>query len=84
MTRAISIAALFGSVIFAPWFVTLAAGVCLVAFMRSYVPVILAGVAMDAFFGVPVPALGGFAYIYTAFFLVLVLTDLAVRSRMLD
>jgi hypothetical protein len=84
MTRAFALIAFFTSAAFAPWALTVGAAVFLVATLRARVSVILGGALMDALYSVPVPALGGFAYFYTALFALLVATDLVVRARMID
>jgi len=84
MTRLATMAAFFGSAVFAPWALTVMIGVALIAVWHSRFSVIFGGVLMDSLFGVPIPALGGFAWVYTALFVLLVGIDSVVRTRMID
>jgi|GEM_PF-1014394 len=77
-------AAFLVSALLLPWWSTVILGILLLGFYRSYAVVVTGGVLMDLIFGVAQPALFGFAYIYTAMFLVLVLLSMYLNTRILE
>ncbi len=71
VVRASMAAVFFASVLVAPWWLTICCGLFLLSFFESAVVVIIGGVLMDLIFGTPIPALGGFHYLYTTLFIFL-------------
>jgi hypothetical protein len=84
MSRILTTAAFFVSILFAPWMLTVLIGIILLSAWRERSLLIIGGAMADALFGVPVPALGGFAFIYTALFALLIITELFLRKSMID
>ncbi len=64
--------AFFISVFTCPWWLTISLGILLLSLFEAGITVISGGVLMDGVFGAPLPLLGGFHYLYTALFIVLV------------
>ena len=78
----VTLGAFFISVLFLPWFVTVAIGVIAIAFYRAYLSVVIGGVLIDSLFGVPL--FGNFAFFYTALFVALSLIAVFLRRTMLE
>ena len=76
--------AFFASILFLPWFVTVALGVVLIAWYQAYLSVLIGGVLLDSMFGAPIAALGSFSFIYTALFACLSAVSYVLRRRVME
>lgn len=65
--------AFFASVFFCPWWLTIILGILLLSLFEAGVLVIIGGICMDLVFGAPMVSFGGFQYLYTALFFMLVI-----------
>ncbi len=74
----------FASVLLGPWWISIAAGIWIASISERSVPLIVGGMLMDMLFGAPIPALFGFNFLYTTIFLLIVLSALYFRRRILE
>lgn len=72
------------SALFAPWWVTTGLGVFVALQPVGAVVLLSAGVLMDSLYGAPIHVLGGFQFLYTAVFLVIVSVVFLLRNRVVD
>lgn len=85
MIRALSIAVFFASIIaLAPWWVSVALGVLLVAYFDAALSVLVGGVLLDVLHGAPIHIFGGFAYLYTSIFIVLVIVRMVLKKSIVE
>lgn len=78
------IIALFVSVVYLPWWLSVGIALVLLSVWRAYVSVILGALCIDILFGSPLLAFGGFAYLYTAIFSALTLMTLFLSRAMIE
>ncbi len=81
---AFSALALFGSLVFFPWWVSVVAAWWLSQFRYSLPLLVGCGLLMDLWFGYPVDALFGLHYIYTCVFAGMGLVAASIRTRILE
>jgi hypothetical protein len=78
------LALFFTSILFAPWWLSVAVGCFLLTRYNAWFPVILGGLAVDMLYGAPVQSLQGYAFIYATLFAVLSLASMYLRDTMLE
>ncbi len=71
------------SAVTAPWWVTVPFGIALIS-KGVYGIVVLGGIIMDYLFGMPVEALGGFSFVYTALFASLAIISWYLHKHVLE
>jgi putative Ca2+/H+ antiporter (TMEM165/GDT1 family) len=74
----------FISVVYLPWWVTVSIAIVLLSVWRTYATVMLGALCLDILFGSPLAAFGGFAYLYTAIFALLVFLSFFLNRTMLE
>lgn len=84
MQRAFVTLIFFLSAVLLPWYVPVSLGIILIVLWQGYIEAILGGIILDAAFGAPIIALGGFAWLYAALFAGLSLMAFVLRRLMLD
>lgn len=84
MIRAGLIALYIVSVFTAPWYVFLLLAIVLIVYARAGVSVLGGAILYDILYGVPIPSLGSYEFLYTTVVAVLVLTSLILRRRLLE
>lgn len=72
------------SVFTAPWYVFLLLAIVLIVYVRAGVSVLGGAILYDILYGVPIPSLGSYEFLYTTVVAVLVLTSLLLRRRLLE
>jgi len=82
--RPVLLIAFFFSVLFSPWWFVAILGLLLVAYTRDYAAVMVGGVVLDILHGAPIKTLYGLSYLYTAVFLIAILTRVVLQKRLLD
>ena len=78
------IASFFISTVFLPWWFSVILAVALLSVWQAYVSVIAGALVLDILFGSPLVAFGGFVYLYTAIFLILVAFTFFLNRAMLE
>lgn len=77
-------AAFLLSALLLPWWATVLLGIAVIGIYRSYAVAIIGGIMMDLLFGIPQPALFGFAYVYTLLFAILSAVAFYLDRRILE
>jgi K+-sensing histidine kinase KdpD len=72
------------SIIFLPWWVSVALAVILLGVWQAYASVIVGALLLDIVFGAPLFAFSGFSYLYTLIFVVLVAVTFVLARAMLE
>lgn len=84
MIRTFLTAIFFVSVLFAPWWLSVALAVLLLSFFKAYFEVIVGGVIMDSVFGAPIMSLFNIEFLYTILFTILVVTTYFFRKVIME
>ena len=74
--------AIFISILFFPWWISLALGILLIAVCKSY-EVLVWGLFFDALYGTPLDSLFGIEYVASVLFLFLFLVSFLVKKRVI-
>lgn len=83
-SRVLLFSSLALSILYLPWWATVAVAVFALAFWSAYAAVCFAGAVMDFAYGAPVDALGGFQFVFTAVFVLLALVARYLETAILD
>lgn len=84
MARIFTLLFFFASILFLPWYVPVLLGLFIIVQWKAYTSAIIGGIILDGMFGAPIITLYGFAYIYTALFVILSLLAFFLRQVMME
>ena len=84
MKQFLLIVSFFAAIVLLPAWVAILIGILFLAFGGNPLFVIGGGLLIDFLFSAPIPALFGFAYVYTFLFALLSLIVLFLRGRVLE
>lgn len=72
------------SVLLFPWWMSVLLGIVVALYPSGPTLLLIGGVSMDTLFGAPIASLGGFSYLYTALFSVIIVVVYLMRDRVVD
>lgn len=72
------------SAVLLPWWLTVFLGVVLLAYLQSYVVVIIGALVLDTMHGAGIVQLFGVSFLYTGLFLFLIICERILRTQLLD
>ena len=84
MSKLFLAVAFFISIATLPWWASVLLGILFVAEGGSVWVVVFGGFILDELFGAPIASLGGFAYLYTALFIIIGAVVLYLRSMLFE
>lgn len=84
MIRAGLVLLYFVAVVTAPWYVFLLLAILLIVYARLGVVALVGAALYDTLYGVPIPSLGSYEFLYTTVVGVLFLASLVLRRRLLE
>ncbi len=82
--RILSLATFFFSIIYLPWWVSLACALYLLAFYSAFVSVFVGAVLLDLVYGAPLHTFSGFSFLYTAIMTLLIVVTAFLQRSMLE
>ncbi|XKT74317.1 MAG: hypothetical protein ACJKTH_03105 [Patescibacteria group bacterium UBA2163] len=85
MIRALCITVFIASIIaLAPWWVSIALGILLIAYFDAVPSVLIGGLLLDVLHSAPIHMFGGFAYLYTGIFIILIIIRIALQKSIVE
>jgi len=84
MMKFISTLIFFGTILWGPWWLTVALAVFLLALWKSSATLIIGGMVADMLFNVPLAPLFNITFFYTLLFGFLIIIERYLRARLLD
>lgn len=72
------------SVLFLPWWVSVFLAILLLSSYKSRLVILCGGLLMDTLYGAPIVSLFSISYLYTTLFLVLILTSMFLRTKLMN
>lgn len=84
VVRILYIVTFFVSIVFMPWWASMAFAIYLLAFYSAFSSVFIGAVLLDLIFGAPLHTFAGFSYLYTLLMTVLIVVTAFLQRSMLE